>query len=86
MNTASLTHLIDAFHEAIHTEDWRGKTFRQFWQWFSAYEKSVLEQTPEALHPWMREQLIEVTAHADDAGFAVPSEMIDQPIYKEDAQ
>lgn len=63
--------------------DQQGKTYRQFWDWFSDQEKVLLAQASPEEREWLEEQLLELTADCDDAGLAVPPEMIDRVIGQE---
>lgn len=72
---------IAAFYQGVRHENWYGKTYREFWQWFSGeHDRIVAMAAGPAEEAQVREALVEVTAAADDGGFAGPEEMMDKVI------
>ncbi len=81
----------DALRSALHEfqlgtrhEQWYGKTYAQFWAWFSAQEHALLAQASPADEEELREELLELTADCDDAGYAKPPEWDNRVIERPD--
>ena len=77
------TQMKKALHDfqlATRPAHWYGKTYGEFWRWFSEQEQALLAQAaPEDLDA-LRVELFELTADCDDAGYAVPDEWTDRVI------
>lgn len=56
------------------------KTPREFWQGFQAMARNLdLEVYEEDAEPELRERYTSLLANADEAGFTVPEEAMDEP-------
>ncbi|MBJ6983970.1 hypothetical protein [Luteimonas sp. MC1750] len=76
----TLTAALREFQLGTRHEHWYGKTYREFWAWFGEQETALLAQASEADMEALREELFELTADCDDAGYAMPPEYDDRPI------
>lgn len=62
-------------------EHWYGKTYRAFWDWFWARAESIEAMAAsDAELVEIKDAVMELTANADDGGFAVPEGMEDDLI------
>ena len=68
---------IAAFSDGGRHEHWYGKTYADFWAWFDGEHARIMAMaTDPAEAEQVRAALVEVTAAADDGGFAGPEEMM----------
>ncbi|GHD72613.1 hypothetical protein GCM10007164_20460 [Luteimonas padinae] len=78
----ALKSALRAFQLGTRHEHWYGRTYREFWRWFSAQEQALLAQASSEDEEALRDELLELTADCDDAGYAVPPEWSDQLIQR----
>ncbi len=77
-----LKSALRAFQLGTRHEHWYGKTYGEFWRWFSDQEQALLAQAAPQDEDALREELLELTADCDDAGYAVPDEWSDRVIQR----
>ncbi|MFZ7095473.1 hypothetical protein ACOPJQ_08720 [Luteimonas dalianensis] len=76
----ALKSALREFQLGTRHEHWYGKTYREFWRWFSEQENALLAQASPEDEAELREDLLELTADCDDAGYARPPEWDDRVI------
>lgn len=80
----ALKSALREFQLGTRAEHWYGKTYAQFWAWFSAQEEALLAQASAADEEELRAELLELTADCDDAGYAQSPEWDDRVIERPD--
>ena len=71
---------LDALDAYVLGFERSGKTARDFWQGFGALEGDLSTRAfADDSAAELRERYCEVLANADDAGYAVPDEMLGEP-------
>lgn len=78
----ALKSALRAFQLGTRHEHWYGRTYGEFWRWFSAQEQALLAQASSEDEEALRDELLELTADCDDAGYAVPPEWSDRLIQR----
>lgn len=71
---------IEALHRHVHTFERAGKSAADFWDTFASIEGDLGTRAfSDDAKPELRERYCEVLANADDAGYAVPDEVMGEP-------
>jgi len=78
----NLTEALRAFEQGTYRKHWYGKTYADFWRWFSEEEKRLTDLAKPKDLGELRLALFELTADCDDAGFSVPDERADEVIQR----
>lgn len=81
---SALTQALADFRQGTRRVNWYGKTYADFWRWFSEQEKRLKDLASPADQDELRLELFEITADCDDAGFAVPDERANDVIQRPD--
>ena len=71
---------VSELYQGIRHEHWHGKTFRQFWEWFNARCIRIVGAADAGELEVLEQQLLDVRAAIEDAGYMVSSDRLDEVI------
>ncbi|MBJ7575774.1 hypothetical protein [Luteimonas sp. MC1828] len=75
-----LSRALAELDRGLRHENWHGRTFNAFWDWFNATSIEIEAQAAGSELESVRDALRDLRASADDAGYAVPAERLEEVI------